>query len=329
MKRKCMRKLGKLSLVLVLVLGMAFSAAGCGNSGGSAEQKEEKKTEEKKESSEKKSKEKDLTIDETVLVDWEGLKVTATSIENDEYSKEPAIKLLIENDTEYGISIAVSKLFVNGCYMPDAYFGVNLCDVPTGKKANETLPLNPSSDEFLKKAGIDTVGSVDVEFTVRDSSKDYYDDSSVLYTSDVANIQTSAYDNMDTDAIAEGTELYNQNGVRIVAKELSAFSSMDYGLYLYVENTTDMDIILQSYDVSVDGFVPEEGGDMNSFEIPAGTYSVDALVIWYDETVPDESAVEDVKEMQLGLKIFDAANWFYGYDDEGLIADTGMLTYTP
>ena len=63
MKRKCMRKLGKLSLVLVLVLGMAFSAAGCGNSGGSAEQKEEKKTEEKKESSEKKSKEKDLTID--------------------------------------------------------------------------------------------------------------------------------------------------------------------------------------------------------------------------------------------------------------------------
>ena len=134
---------------------------------------------------------------------------------------------------------------------------------------------------------------------------------------------------MDTDAIAEGTELYNQNGVRIVAKELSAFSSMDYGLYLYVENTTDMDIILQSYDVSVDGFVPEEGGDMNSFEIPAGTYSVDALVIWYDETVPDESAVEDVKEMQLGLKIFDAANWFYGYDDEGLIADTGMLTYTP
>ena len=92
--------------------------------------------------------------------------------------------------------------------------------------------------------------------------------------------------------------------------------------------TQIMHYIFMCYDVSVDGFVPERGGELTSFRVPAGKCSVDGLVIWYDETVSDSKAIKDIKEMQFGLKIYDEANWSWGFDDSGLIADTGVLTYT-
>ena len=311
---------------VILAAAMVLCLTACGGSKTSTE-KDEKTAEET--TDEKEKADDTISIDETVLVDWEGLKITATGIEQDEHYPAPQLKLLIENDTSYGISIEVSNLLINGCYIQDSYFGMNLSDVPAGKKANDTIYLGTAGVGTTEASDIGVIGTIDIGFTVRDSSQDYYDDAAILLESELTNIQTSAYGDMDTKAMAEGTELYNDNGIRIVSKGLGEYAmDADYALYLYVENTTDKDILLESYDVSVDGFVPERGGELTSFRVPAGKCSVDGLVIWYDETVSDSKAIKDIKEMQFGLKIYDEANWSWGFDDSGLIADTGVLTYT-
>lgn len=327
--KKWMKMWFRFPLAVILMLCMLLSLTGCGGSGAATGETEEKSSEEAAESEETDNGEaasEAVTVEEQVLVEWEGLKITATGLEESAY---PVLKLLVENDTSYGISLEATKLFVNGCYMEDSSYGLSLAEIPAGKKANAKLSLNPGVAGFLEKAGITEVGMIDVEFTARDTSMDYYDDASVLYTSELVNIQTSAYENMDTDAIAEGKELYNQNGIRIVAKELSAYAGYDfnYALFLYVENTTDKDIVLNSYDVTVDGFVPENVSGLYGWQIPAGSYSVDGLIISCDENIPNEDALKDVEELEFGVKIYDVSCWNGGYDDSGLLADTGMLVY--
>lgn len=315
-------------MAVILASVMAFSLSACGGSGAASEEKTEE-TADKEETKTEEKKEDKLSIEETVLLDWEGLKITATGIEKKENRDTPWLKLLVENDTSYGVSIEVSSLLVNGCYIQESSFGMNLADIPAGKKANEKLYLGSSGVNLNEIAGIGEIGMIDVEFTVRDSSMDYYDDASILVKSELINLHTSAYDDMDTSAMAEGTELYNQNGIRIVTKGLDEYAKdYNYALYLYAENTTDKDIVIDSYDVSVDGFVPDEySGSLNSFRIPAGKCSVEGMVFYYDETVTDPAAIKDIKEVQFGLKAYDEANWTWGYDDTGLIADTGVLTY--
>lgn len=328
---KLCRKKGRLPLTLALILAMTAGMAGCGNSEAPAEGKTEETAEETTEKEETVSEEQTesdvLSIEEQVLLEWEGLTVTATGIDENSHS---ALKLLVENDTSYGIDLEVAEMYVNGCCMFTSDPGNSIGEVPAGKKLNASINFNQGVNGFLEKAGIEEVGSIELKFIVRDSSQDVYDDASALYTSEVITVKTSAYEDMDTEVIAEGKELYNQNGIRIVAKELSAYARSDYNyaLFLYIENSTDKEVVVDCYDVSVDGFVKGDAAGTLCW-IPAGRYTVTGLCVLCDEEVPNEDALKDVKEMEFGLKIYDSATWAWGYDDIGLLADTGMLVYEP
>lgn len=273
----------------------------------------------------KEEQETGVTIEEQVVLDWEGLTVTAISLEEPAYEGDSSsLKMQVENNTSYGISLSNMTLYVNGCYLYSDY-ETTLGDVPAGKKAN--VSLNLGKGEKLNIAGITEIGSIQAQFQVRDNSMNTLDDSSILYTSDPVEIKTSAYDRMDTSAISDGTELYNQDGVRIVAKELKANWDVCYELYFYVENTTDQDIVITCYDVTVDDFVPEETVSMYT-QIPAGTYTIGNLEIYFDSQIPDAAAMENISEIEFGLKAYDPDNYNY-YDDEAVLFDTGMIIFEP
>ena len=90
-----------------------------------------------------------ITIEEQLLVDQDGLKITAK-----EYTVDPiwgpGIKLLIENDSDKNYGISCNALVVNN-YMVSDIFSKS---VAPGKKANETLNFL-SAD--LKNAGIEVM----------------------------------------------------------------------------------------------------------------------------------------------------------------------------
>ena len=132
----------------------------------------------------------DLSIEEQVLIDQDGIKVTATGIEHDAFMGT-GVKLLLENNTDKNVMVGCTALIVNNYMISDLFAS----EVAAGKKANDTMYMM-SSD--LKAAGISNIGQIEIYFHVYDS--DTYD---VLFDSDVVTIQTSKYNEMDLQADEE------------------------------------------------------------------------------------------------------------------------------
>lgn len=151
----------------------------------------------------------DEGINEQVLVDQDGIKITATEYVTDSIWGD-GIKLLVENNSAKDYTIGCDALIVNDYMITDLFSA----DVAAGKKSNEVMYL--SSTE-LKAAGIDTVGQIEMYFHAYDSNWDN------LFKNVYSKLETSEFANMDTTPNDEGQELYNANGVRIVGKQLMKF----------------------------------------------------------------------------------------------------------
>ena len=136
----------------------------------------------------------DASIEEAVLVDEAGVKITAKSLDMDGLFG-PSIKLLIENNSEKSLTVQSRSASVNG-YMIETMLS---SDVAAGKKANDEL-IFASSD--LEMADISVIADMEFSFHVFDSETwDAYLDT------DLIRIKTSAaegflyeYDNSGQEA---------------------------------------------------------------------------------------------------------------------------------
>ena len=170
----------------------------------------------------------DESINEQVLVDQDGIKITATEYVTDSIWGD-GIKLLVENNSAKDYTIGCDALIVNDYMITDLFSA----DVAAGKKSNEVMYL--SSTE-LKAAGIDTVGQIEMYFHAYDSNWDN------LFKNVYSKLETSEFANMDTTPNDEGQELYNANGVRIVGKTVDENSFWGTAILLYIENTSGQNV---------------------------------------------------------------------------------------
>ncbi len=126
----------------------------------------------------------DITIEETVLVDESGVKITAKSLSVDEIFG-PSVKLLIENNSGKDLTFQCRDASVNG-YMIGTMMSV---DVVNGKKANDNLTFM-SSD--LESCGIETIA--DIEFSLHIFTSDSWDD---FIDTPQIQLRTSAFDSYE------------------------------------------------------------------------------------------------------------------------------------
>ncbi len=104
-------------------------------------------------------------IAETVLVDENGLRITAAGLSYTDYSAE--IALCIENTGSADLSVTSGTIgyacnSVNGFMVDDGYLN---CDVTAGNSANETVSLSYDS---LLLLGIDSLAEIELGFAVSD-----------------------------------------------------------------------------------------------------------------------------------------------------------------
>ena len=132
------RKLFGLTLALILV----FSLSACG---GSSTQKpitddestqtstaDQSTTQESESTAETTA----VTIENTVLLDQDGLIITAKELVDDSIWGM-GVKVLIENNTEENLGVQCNSLIVNNYMITDLFS----CSVAAGKKANDTIYL--------------------------------------------------------------------------------------------------------------------------------------------------------------------------------------------
>lgn len=243
------------------------------------------------------------TISEMVLVDQDGVKITAKSLDFDGFWG-PELKLLIENSSGKSLTLQSSNASVNG-YMVETIMSVDVAD---GKKANDSLTFS-SSD--LSLCGIETIADMEFSFHIFDSdSLDTYLDT------DPIKLETSAASGFAYTFDDSGTAVYEGSGVRIVLKGLSTDSLLGQELVVYIENNSDRDITVQARDVSVNGFMMDP---IFSSEVASGKRAIDGITFMDSDF--EDNGVTDIETVELSFHIFDLKTW-------DTIVDTEPVTVT-
>jgi len=288
-----------IAMILALVLAMSLTACG-GFSGGEVQEPanvstgdhaEDQQQGDQAETPEEPT-EAEITISEAVLVDEAGVKITARSFVPDGYAG-PEIKLLIENNSGKNLTFQCRYAAVNG-YMVETMMSV---DVVNGKKANDSLTFMESDFEAC---GIDAIADMEIAFHIFDMAEweTYLD-------TDAIQIKTSIADTFEYTYDDSGDLAYEGNGVKIVVKGLAEDESIwGPSIVVYIENTGDKDVTVQTRDVSVNGFMLDA---MFSCDVVAGKRAVDTIT--FMESDLEENEITAIEDVELSFHVFDMAEW--------------------
>lgn len=243
------------------------------------------------------------TITETVLVDEQGVKITAKSLKDDSLFG-PEIKLLIENNSGKDLTFQARNSSVNG-YMISTMMSVDVAD---GKKANDAMTFSNSE---LEACGIDTIADMEFSFHIFTTEDwDTYLDTSVIQ------LKTSAAETYEYTYDDSGDIAYEKNEVKIVVKGLQDDSILGPGIVVYIENTGNKNITVQARTVSINGFMVDP---LFSSDVLAGKRCVDSITFLSSDL--EENEITEIETVELSFHIFNSENW-------NTIADTDTVTIT-
>lgn len=292
-----------LSLVIVALLVLSFSA--CGSvSTGDLQEPSGISSNNGNSNENQTATPQEATITETVLVDEAGVKITAKSLDTKGFMG-PEIKLLIENNSGKDLTFQCRNASVNG-YMVEPMMSV---DVVNGKKANDSLTFMNSD---LELCGITEIADMEFSFYIFTTAdwEDYLETPLIQLKTSLADSYQYTYDD-------SGDVAYEGNGVKIVVKGLSEdMSIMGPSVVVYIENTGDKDVTVQTRDVSVNGFMLDP---IFSCDIGAGKHAVDTITFMSSDF--EENGISAIESLELSFHIFDFDSW-------DTIVDTDVISLT-
>lgn len=244
----------------------------------------------------------DVSIDESIIVDQDGIKITAIEYVSDSIMGD-GIKLLVENNSDKDYTVGCDALIVNDYMITDLF----VSEIAAGKKANETMYLSSSS---LSAAGIENVGKIEMYFHAYDSELNY------LFKNVYTELHTSEFDNMDTTPNEAGIELYNENGIKIVGKTVDEDSFWGTAILLYTENTSGKNVGISVDDMSINGFMMSPFFSTTVYD---GKKSIDEITVFSSDL--EANGIESIEDVELKFHIYDA-------DSYSTIADSDTITFT-
>lgn len=233
-----------------------------------------------------------VTVAEQVLVDQDGVKVTATGMS--ETLSGLALELKIENNSDKAVTVQPRDVAVNGIMFSSASFS---SDVAAGKTANTELEFYSSE---LENAGVATIGTMELKIAVVDGES--WED---VFTTEQITVPTSADGTFEQTYDDSGFLAIDQDGYKVIVKKLDSEDSFwGADIYVYVENNSDKDVTIQTRDVSINGVMTEP---MFSCEVLAGKKAFDTITFLQSDL--DDNKITDITDMELYFTIFDSNSW--------------------
>ena len=279
-------------MVIILALSLVFSLCACG---GSSTQKPINADDGSQQSSTSGQpsvpeesdapEETAVTIENAVLLDQDGLVITAKELVDDSIWGM-GVKVLVENNSEKNLGVQCNSIIVNNYMITDLFS----CSVAAGKKSNETIYLSSSG---LEAAGITTISDIVISFHVFDS-----DSYSTLFDTAEIEIKTSAYRTVEQVVMDDGKELFNQDGIRIVGRFVEEDSFWGAGVLLFIENGYGENIIVQCDNMSINGFMVTP---YFSCTVNSGRMALSDITIMSSDL--EENDIETVEDIELVFKI--------------------------
>lgn len=229
----------------------------------------------------------DLAVEERVLLEQDGVRITLKAFE--ESFMGPEFKVLIENDSDTGVTVQARNASINGVMLETMFSA----DVEPGKKANSAISFLSAE---LEQAGIETVKDVELAFHI--SNAETWE---TVFDSELITFSTNADPGFAQVYNDAGEVLYNENGFRVVLQGVDSESNfMGTDVLVYVENLSASSLTVQTRSVSVNGFMIEP---VFSCEVGSGKRAYDAIMLL--QSFLDENGITSVDEMEFSLHIFD------------------------
>lgn len=242
------------------------------------------------------------SIEETVILDQNGLKITATGLEESFMGEE--LKLLVENNSGQNLTVQSHASSVNG-YMITNIMSI---DVANSKKVNDALTLTSSE---MEDCGITSI--TDLAFTLHVFNTDTWE---AVMDTHVIELKTNLSGSVTQTYDDSGNVVYDAGGIRIITKGKTNDSILGPGIQVYVENNSAEDIMVQTRNVSINGFM------VDTFYSPlvmAGKRSLSSLTI--SDTSLEANGITDITSAELSFVIINPTNLMD-------IAETGPVSLT-
>lgn len=243
----------------------------------------------------------EASVSEQVLLDKDGIVITAKSLDYDAFLG-PELKLTLENNSDQGVTVQVRDVSVNGL-MIDPLFS---CEIEPGKKANDGITFMSST---LEENGIDTIGSIELKFHVFLSG-----DWETLFDTDDILIETSAAADVGSGEVGGTKVIFEQDGITISYKEFDMDAFLGVDMKIFVDNQSDKAIIVQARDVSVNGFMVDP---LFSCDVMPGKKANDGLTIM--ESQLEENGITEIEEIEFKFHIFEKESYDKIVDTDPII----------
>lgn len=286
-------------ICIILAIVMTCGFIGCGGSGEIASSPNATMIATSEPTAEPTPLVPETAIEEQVIVDNDILTITAKSFAIDASIFGPSIKLLIENHSDKTIIVQSRDASVNG-YMIDTTFSST---IDPGKKSYDNLVFD-STD--LKNANITTLA--DIEFVIYAFDNDTWDN---VFTSDVINIQTSSADGFEFTYDDSGTEIFNNESVKIVYQGMRDDPFWGFDMMFYIENNGEKSIVVQVESASINGFMIDP---IMSPTICANKRIVDDLTILQSDL--EDNEITTLETAEISFKVIDGDTWNTLYTTE-------------
>lgn len=310
-------------MLSLLVLCSVVSLAACGNDAGPEE------TAEKQEQTEHGVLEntpsdvklgtfnKSASLDETVMVDEGGVKITAAGLNYTNYSVD--LELTIENNSGKDLSFISGSVgyncnAINGYMVKDGYLN---CDVADGKKANDSISFSYDS---LMLYGIHEIADMEIGFDMSDGDYNHtYSGPRQVKTSafDAHDYDKNYYQETITSRAAMNTygydiscfskdSLYDENGVKLLSSGVMVNQDGETVLLLELENTTNNMVYLSTSNITINGLVADSSVWSND-AISPGKHSIVDVVLSsvLEPEYWDVYGIEEIGSISLSLSQYD------------------------
>jgi hypothetical protein len=251
--------------------------------------------------SEKPAAPSEATVDERVLFEQSGIKLTLKSLSKELFG--PELKVLVENDGEVPITVQVRDCSVNGFMLSSLIFS---SDVVPGKKNNDEIRFMSSE---LESSGIDTIGTVELSFHVFNSET--WD---TIFDTETITIKTSAADSVTQTAPEARNIAYENDDIIISFVDFDTESFWGLDIKFYIENKGDTAITVQARDTSINGFMID--GSMSCDVLPGKM--ANTTLSFFSSSL-EENGIDEIESVELKFHIFEKDSW-------DTIVDTDTIT---
>lgn len=258
------------------------------------------------------------TIEETVLVDEQGVKITAKELTYTDY--EANLKLLLENNSDrdlsfYAGTLGYSMNSINGYMVPDGYIGE---DVAVGMQVN--VDMSFSLDQ-LSIYGFKDIADIGLGFQISDENGDYlvtgplaiktsiadsYDYSKDTFKDAMDGIVMPAVLGAKIDYSAEDA-LYDDQGIKILNEYVVTNKNGEQSVFMEIQNSSDKNLYATATQAEVNGILCSSAAGHEM--IVAGKRCVMSISL---ENMLGKNYME-----KLGMKAYKNFKCYFGVEDEG------------